>query len=145
MAHILYIDVYSNQNLRNYRMKIQNLVLVIALTLLLSSCSDPYFSMSGESKLMIERDIRFLEIYETTLCNIKEMHEREEISRGKCLALYYEFKENDGIQDGRKVVAKRVGYIMSNPDSFDRKYSEQLSEFTTKIGDCNSYINKNCM
>ncbi len=126
-------------------MKVRNLALLIVSALLLPSCSDPYFSMSGESQLTIEKDILFLEIYENTLCSIKEMHEWEEISRGKCLALYYDFKENDSVQDGKKEVAKRVSYILNNPDKFDKKFPDRLSKVTRKIGVCAGYINQNCM
>ncbi len=126
-------------------MKVRNLALLIVSALLLPSCSDPYFSMSGEKQLAIEKDILFLEIYENTLCSIKKMHEWEEISRGKCLALYYDFKENDSIQDGKKEVAKRVSYISNNPDEFDKNFLDRLSNVTRKIGVCTSYINQNCM
>jgi hypothetical protein len=122
-------------------MKVRNFALLIVSALLMSSCSGPYFSMSGESQLMIEKDIRFLETYKNTFCSIREMHEQEEISRGKCLALYYDNKENDS---DKREVAKRVSYILNNPDKFDKKISDRLSNITTKTVDCTNYINQKC-
>jgi len=87
----------------------------------------------------------FVEMYKKTLCNIKKMHEWEEISGGKCLALYYDFKGNDGIQSGKKEVSKRVGYIVSNPDKFDKNLSAEITKATVEIGACNEYIKSNCM
>ncbi len=127
-------------------MKVRNLALLIVSALLLASCSDnPYSSMSSNSQLIVEKDIDFLEMYQNTLCSIKKKHEWEEISRGKCLALYYDFKENDSVQDGKKEVTKRVSYILNNPDEFDEKFLDRLSYAIAKIGDCSSYIKKNCM
>ncbi len=126
-------------------MKVRIYALLIVSAMLLPSCSDPYFSMSGESQLKIEKDIHFLKMYKTTLCSIREGHEREEISPGKCLALYYDFKENDSVQDGKKEVVKRVNYILNNSVKFDKNYSVQLYKFTTEIGGCTSYIKQNCM
>jgi hypothetical protein len=94
---------------------------------------------------MIEEDIHFLEMYKNTLCSIKETHELEEISRGKCLALYYDFKGNDSVQDGKEVVAKRVSYILTNPDKFDKNFPDRLSIVTAKIEVCTLYIKENCM
>jgi hypothetical protein len=122
-------------------MKVRNLALLIVSALLLSSCSDPYFSTRGESQLMIEKDIRFLEAYKNTFCSIMEMYERKEISRGKCIALYYDGKENDS---DKAEVAKRVSYILKNPDKFDKNISDRLSNITTKTVECTTYINQNC-
>jgi hypothetical protein len=122
-------------------MKVRNLALLIVSALFLSSCSNPYFSMNGESQLMIEKDIRFLEAYRNSFCSIMEMHERKEISRGKCIALYYDNKENDS---DKAEVAKRVSYIMKNPDKFDKNLFERLSNITTKTVECTNYINQNC-
>ena len=94
---------------------------------------------------MVDKDIHFLEMYNNTLCSIKEEHEKGEISRGKCLALYYDFKDNDRVQNGKKEVIKRVSYILNNPDKFDDNYPVRLSDATMKIGACTNYIKKNCM
>ena len=127
-------------------MKVRNLALLIVSALLLPSCAEnPYSSMSSESQLMIEEDIHFLEMYKNTLCSINEIHELEEITRGKCLALYYDFKLNDSVQDGKNVVAERISYIFANPDKFDKDFPDRLSIITTKIEDCTRYIKENCM
>jgi hypothetical protein len=127
-------------------LKVRNLALLIVSALLLPSCADnPYSSMSSESQLMIEKDIHFLEMYKNTLCSINEMRELEEITRGKCLALYYDFKLNDSVQDGKKEVAERISYILANPDKFDKIFLDRLSIITTKIEDCTRYIKENCM
>ena len=97
--------------------------------------------MSGESQLMIEMDIRFLETYKNTVCSIMEMHEQKVISRGKCLALYYDNSENDSVKGE---VTKRVSYILNNPDKFDKNVSDRLSNITTKTGGCTNYISQNC-
>ena len=123
-------------------MKVLNFSLSIVAMLLLSSCSDPYFSMSGDSQLMIENDISILETYANTLCSIKEMQEREEISRGKCLAMYYDKKEHNRVE---KEVTKRVSYILSNPAQFDKEIYGRLTIITAKTADCANYINQNCM
>jgi len=123
-------------------MKIANFALVILSALLLPACADPYYSIRGEAVLLIENDIRFLEKNENDLCSIKEMHENGDISRGKCLAMYYDNTENDR---AKKEVAKRASYILTHPDEFDRNFSERLSEATTKTMDCTTYIKQNCM
>lgn len=127
-------------------MKVRNLALLIVAALLLPSCSDnPYSSMGSNSLMMVEKDIGYLEMYEKTLCGIKKKHEWEEITRGKCLALYYDFKGNDRVQNGKKEVTKRVSYVLNNPDKFDSSFPARLSDATMKIGVCTNYIKKNCM
>lgn len=126
-------------------MKVRNFTILIATALLLSSCSDPYSSIYGESPAMLEKDIRFLEKYKNTLCSIKEKREYEEITRGKCLALYYEYKDKESIQDKKKETVKRIGYILGNPEKFDKDSYDRVSTATTGIVDCNSYINRNCI
>jgi len=123
-------------------MKNRNLALAFLSALLLPGCADPYFSIRGEAVLLIENDIRYLEKYESNLCSIKEMHENGEISRGKCLAMYYDNTENDRVKNE---VAKRASYILSNPDEFDKDFSNRLSEVTTNTVDCTTYIKQNCM
>ncbi|THB70147.1 MAG: hypothetical protein D6B25_20555 [Desulfobulbaceae bacterium] len=126
-------------------MNVRIYALLIAFMMLLPACSDPYFTMTGDAKMMIERDIRFLEMYEKSLCEIKKGREREELSRGKCLALYYDLKENERVENSREKVAKRVSYIVTNPDKFEKDDSIKVYNLTTKIGECDTYILQNCM
>lgn len=128
--------------------KIQQLTLVftcIASALLLSSCVDPYSSLYGESPTKIKEDADFLEGYKTSLCSIKEQHEYEEISRGRCLALYYDFKEQSHTKKEKEEIVKRVSYIMKDPGKVDQSILDQLSRSTAEIGACKEYITENCM
>lgn len=123
-------------------MKFFKAALLLVSLLLLSSCSDPYLTIRGDSQLMIEKDVHFLELYKNALCNIKDMHERQEISRGKCLAMYYDNTQNDRV---KSEVATRASYILNNPDEFDKSLAEKLSNIATETTECTAYINANCM
>lgn len=112
---------------------------------LLSSCVDPYSSLYGESPMKIQQDVDFLNGYKNGICGIKEKHEYEEISSGKCLALYYDFKDQSQIKSEREAVAKRVKYILEDPGEADQATLTQLSLATAAIGECKEYIKENCM
>lgn len=100
--------------------------------------------MGSNSQMMVEKDIQFVEMYKKSLCGIKKKHEWEEISGGKCLALYYDFKEDDRIQGSKEEVTRRVGYIVSNPDKFDKDLPAKITKATMEIGVCSNYIKSNC-
>jgi hypothetical protein len=134
--------ISDKSHTRGNGMRIDHAMLAFLGALLLTSCSNPYFSMDGSSQFMIDKDIRFLEKYRNTLCNIKETHEREEITSGRCLALYYDQNQSDDIE---KETMQRVGYILAHPGKFDKKIAENLSTITTDIVDCTNYINTNCL
>lgn len=117
----------------------------IAPALLISSCVDPYSSLYGESPTKIKEDVDFLESYKNGICTIKEKHEYEEISRGKCLALYYDYKEQSDIKSTKESVVKRVSQILKDPGKVDQSILDQLSLSTAAIADCKNYITENCM
>lgn len=86
-----------------------------------------------------------MESYKDTICGIKDQHENKEITRGKCLALYYEHKDQSHIKEEKEKVVKRVGYILENPDKFDKKTHDKLSIASMEIANCDNYIMLNCM
>lgn len=86
-----------------------------------------------------------MEKYHETICGIQDQHEDEEISRGKCLALYYDYKDKMHIKDERREVIQRVRYILANPGKFDQDSYDLVSTATSEIVDCKSYIEKNCI
>lgn len=112
---------------------------------LFSSCSNPYSSMGHTSEMKLQQDLQFLEIYKDAYCDIKESYEQGDISRGRCLTLFYDKKENDALEDAKDEVGKRVSYVLSNPDEFDKEIAQKLSKTTNQIMECIGYINANCM
>ena len=109
------------------------------------SCTNPYSSLYDESSSKITEDTRFVEVYKNTICNIKEEHKQKEITSGKCLALYYDHKDQSQIKDEKEEVVKRVRYVLENPDKFDKKTHDLLSRTTVELADCDNYIILNCM
>lgn len=126
-------------------MKVRNFTILIALALLLCSCANPYSSLYGDSPSKIKEDVHFLELYKNTICGIKEKHEYKEISSGKCLALYYDYKEQNHTKNEWEDVVKRIRYILEDPGKIDPKTFDLLSKASIEIADCKNYITENCL
>lgn len=110
---------------------------------LLCSCANPYSSLYGDSPSRLKEDINFLDRYKQTVCDIKEQHEYGEISTGKCLALYYDCKED--MNDEKDDVVQRISYVYKHPDKVDQSTLNTVSEATVAIAGCLTYITENCM
>jgi len=138
----------SHKVVTSFIKKNQQLTIVFTLitsTILLCSCSSPYSALYGESPTKIKKDVHFLEGYRDTLCGIKEKHEYEEIPSGRCLALYFDFKDQSHTKTEMEGVANRVRSILEDPDKVDQSIIDQLSEATAEIAACKNYIKKTCM
>ena len=126
----------------------QLLTTVFTLTasaLLLCSCANPYSSLYDESPSKLKKDVAFLEEYKNNMCDITEKHGYKEISSGRCLALYYDFKDQSHTKNEMATVAKRVRNILQDPGKANQSTLDQLSTATAAIAECQSYITQNCM
>ncbi len=126
-------------------MKIRKFMMVIVSAFPLCSCVNPLSSLYNESSSKLTEDARFVESYRNTICDIKKEHEYKEITSGKCLARYYDYKDQPHLKEEKEEVVKRVRYILENPEKFDQKTYNKLSKTTVEIANCDDYILLNCM
>ncbi|BHH83774.1 hypothetical protein [Desulforhopalus sp. 52FAK] len=93
----------------------------------------------------MKADVDFLEEYKNSMCGIKDKHEYEEISSGRCLALYYDYKDQSHTKNEMEDVVKRVRSILEDPGKADQSSLDRLSKASAEIVGCKNYITENCM